>query len=641
MSAPLAKLLSSRERAFLKQAVSAVQRGVARREPAMARRLSRYVRRLHDAFRAYCVNENRPALRRALRVINDDLVGERLPLRVVLRVPSQMQRAYRDLFHAELTDDPRLLRRALRLLDKFIEDELNCFANRLEHTEQARLREAEKRHIDFFANTIFPAFLATSRGRIQTVNDAFLRLFGRKMKTAKSKTVCQMLAMIGVDRRSIRAYWKRVREDGYAREMPIAACLGDDKRVFLQISSTYTRSPQGRINGLQGMIHDVTSRTLLAQQLERTVRDLEDQTRAVQHYNNRLKAVFDASPAGLIFVTNAGAISNINPVAAEAVGFCITDEAEGAPAAQLRAFASTNVRDPEGLVEMLDRIDRDPMFHGEGKFELIEPHRHFAFVTLPVLARDDSVQGRLWVLNDTTINVQNAELEEELTHMIIHDLKNPLTAIRGAADVIRLHAGDSEPTIRECAEIASRNIKTMMSMIVDLLDVHRFEKHEVKPELEPVDIDAMLREEVRSLHLIAGERSVSLRLPKPPGLPKVMADANMIKRVLSNLFTNAAKHCDPREGRITVSADLRPDGSVRVSVRDNGEGVAPEHHERIFEKFQQVSGSRGAGSTNMGLGLTFCKMAITSHGGTIGVTSKESRGSTFYFTLPVRPPADE
>ena len=83
-----------------------------------ARAAGSAVRRLHDAFRAYCVDENRPALRRTLRAVNADLVEERFPLSVVLRVPSQMQRAYRDLFYAELTDDARLLRRGLRLLDK-------------------------------------------------------------------------------------------------------------------------------------------------------------------------------------------------------------------------------------------------------------------------------------------------------------------------------------------------------------------------------------------------------------------------------------------------------------------------------------------------------------------------------------------
>ena len=115
---------------------------------------------------------------------------------------------------------------------------------------------------------------------------------------------------------------------------------------------------------------------------------------------------------------------------------------------------------------------------------------------------------------------------------------------------------------------------------------------------------------------------------EPP--PELAVDPGVIRRVLQNLLSNAFKFAPP-EGAVRIVLTSSA-GEVRVAVSDNGPGIAPEYHERIFEKFGQVENSQSCLGT--GLGLTFCKMAVEAHGGRIGVVSEVGHGSTFWLALP-------
>ena len=117
----------------------------------------------------------------------------------------------------------------------------------------------------------------------------------------------------------------------------------------------------------------------------------------------------------------------------------------------------------------------------------------------------------------------------------------------------------------------------------------------------------------------------------PPDLPPVSGDRNLLYRTLSNLLINAIKHTS-RRGTITLRGIL-DNNEIRVQVEDSGQGIPEEYLESIFEKFGQVENRQRSGT---GLGLTFCKMAVESHGGRIWVESEEGKGSHFIFTLPLK-----
>jgi signal transduction histidine kinase len=224
-------------------------------------------------------------------------------------------------------------------------------------------------------------------------------------------------------------------------------------------------------------------------------------------------------------------------------------------------------------------------------------------------------------------------LRDSLTHMIAHDMKSPLCGIQMTLELIEPLLPASDPGAAGLLVGAKASVATIIEMINQMLDVSRMEAGVLKPELAPGDIADTVRAAVDALRINAGRRTLSLsaRGPYPAEF-----DAGLLRRVVANLVGNATKFT-PTDGEIRVSVALQGD-VVRVEVADNGLGIAPENHARIFTKFGQVEGAGARAGT--GLGLTFAQMAVEAHGGKIGVESAQGRGSTFWLTLPRRASGD-
>jgi signal transduction histidine kinase len=150
---------------------------------------------------------------------------------------------------------------------------------------------------------------------------------------------------------------------------------------------------------------------------------------------------------------------------------------------------------------------------------------------------------------------------------------------------------------------------------------------EMKLQREPCDLDALTRAVLATTQPLPGNRTVTLDAPE--SCLTVTADVGLIRRVLQNLLSNALKYT-PVGGDVRIV--ITPSHSeVRVAVTDTGPGIAPEYHQRIFEKFGQVEDRTNRVGT--GLGLAFCKLAVEAHGGRIGVESEVGKGSTFWLAL--------
>jgi two-component system, NtrC family, sensor histidine kinase KinB len=219
----------------------------------------------------------------------------------------------------------------------------------------------------------------------------------------------------------------------------------------------------------------------------------------------------------------------------------------------------------------------------------------------------------------------------------VHDLRNPLSALTANIELIGKTLNnpayaDAPPRFVTGARTAG---KRMMDMIDDLLNVSRFEAGELRPTLAPVYLPTLLSEQLDGFQSQAEREGKVLAVFAPPELPTVLADAGLIGRVIDNLVSNALKYTETG-GQVEVVASQR-DHIVEVAVRDNGQGIPPEYHSRIFDKFVQVTDESGQPlRKGTGLGLAFCRLAVLAHGGQIRVESERGQGSTFAFSLPLQ-----
>jgi len=223
------------------------------------------------------------------------------------------------------------------------------------------------------------------------------------------------------------------------------------------------------------------------------------------------------------------------------------------------------------------------------------------------------------------------QLRDDLVHLIVHDLRSPLSAILAYLQLIKLDAGDQlNPEVAESINEANKVAVTMSEMVSDLLDVSRLEAGQMPLTPTEVDFSALILEAMASVRSAA--QRVEVRFEPPPQPVRVFCDQAVMKRVIANLVANAVKFTHgPGEVRVRLTAD--PVG-VTLEVTDNGPGIPAPYQQKIFEKFGQVEATRQGGQRSSGLGLTFCKLSVEAHGGRIGVESEVGKGSTFWFTLP-------
>jgi signal transduction histidine kinase len=228
---------------------------------------------------------------------------------------------------------------------------------------------------------------------------------------------------------------------------------------------------------------------------------------------------------------------------------------------------------------------------------------------------------------------QLERLRDDLTGMIVHDLRTPLTSLLTGMQSVPL-LGDLNPDQAEMVETAIQGGQTLLGLINDLLDVGKMEDGSLSLDYAELRADALTGEAARQVAFLAAAKGLTLAQDVPAGLPPFRGDEDKLRRVLVNLLGNAIKFT-PSGGTVTLSARAGDEpGWVTFSVRDTGEGIPQDAFARIFERFGQVESRKAGRKMSTGLGLTFCKLAVEAHGGRIWVESVLGEGSTFSFTIP-------
>jgi len=221
-------------------------------------------------------------------------------------------------------------------------------------------------------------------------------------------------------------------------------------------------------------------------------------------------------------------------------------------------------------------------------------------------------------------------LKDEFIAIVSHELRTPLTSVYGAAMTLEKHQLDDERR-HELLEIVTTEAARLSRLLDDILWVSRLDSGRVRPHITPVEPLPLTQEVVDATrtHLPEG---LELELVRDSPLPQVAADSDKLRQVLVNLVENAVKYS--RSGCIQVRLAAYY-GNVRFSVRDEGPGIPPGQHERIFEKFYRLDPHMTQGVGGTGLGLYICRELVEGMKGDIWVESTLGEGSTFSFELPV------
>jgi signal transduction histidine kinase len=228
---------------------------------------------------------------------------------------------------------------------------------------------------------------------------------------------------------------------------------------------------------------------------------------------------------------------------------------------------------------------------------------------------------------------------DDLTHMIIHDLRTPLNSVMMGMQALEV-VGDLNEAQREMLGITMKGGRNLVEIINDLLDISKMEGGALQLERREIEPAALIEAALEQVAALASAKNLTLTAGLEPGLPPVMADEAKLLRILVNLLSNALKFT-PSGGTVTITVRTDNAGpSLLFSVTDTGEGIPSEAFGRIFEKFGQVESRQGGRAMSTGLGLTFCKLAVEAHGGHIGVESTPGQGSTFSFTIPLPSPPE-
>jgi len=334
----------------------------------------------------------------------------------------------------------------------------------------------------------------------------------------------------------------------------------------------------------------------------------------------RLAAILTSTTDAVLVTDRDDRVLLVNPAAERAFGIAAD------------AVVGQKVDEAE-LAPVLARLFEEPLSSSEsltGEVPLPDGRTLYASVST-LLSADGERIGRVAVMRDVTYFKELDEMKSEFVATVSHDLRAPLTFMRGYATMLPM-VGELDDKQREYVEKILHGVGQMGGLIDDLLDLGRIEAG-VGLERKPCHLGVVLVEAVDGMRARAAAKGLTLRLEPVEGAVVIAGDAAWLRQAISNLVDNAIKYT-PSSGTVTVGLAVRND-QVVIRVSDTGIGIALDDQVRLFEKFYRVKRRDTVGIKGTGLGLAIVKSIVERHGGKVWVESELDQGSTFYAGLPI------
>jgi signal transduction histidine kinase/HAMP domain-containing protein len=335
----------------------------------------------------------------------------------------------------------------------------------------------------------------------------------------------------------------------------------------------------------------------------------------------RLAAVLASTPDPVLVIDQQNCLLLSNPAAWRVLGLGVEWE-DGLPIEQI-------IQHKE-LLELLESAAEEKR---AAEVDLGEDRAFYA-IAAPVLAEGHRV-GRVCILRDITYFKELDALKSEFVATVSHDLRSPLTLMRGYATMLEMVGELNEQQSNYVRRIVS-GVESMSRLVSNLLDLGRIEAG-IGLQLEMVPVHDIVDRVVGALQLQATQKRIALTAHIPEHtIPLIEADQALLQQSLHNLVENAIKYTEPG-GQVSVRLSTRPDSLV-FAVTDTGIGIAPVDQPRLFEKFFRGVQQGPKKSGGSGLGLAIVKSVVERHGGQVWVESQLGKGSTFYISIPLRQP---
>lgn len=361
-------------------------------------------------------------------------------------------------------------------------------------------------------------------------------------------------------------------------------------------------------------------------ELARSVNDMADRfradLRALVEKSEQLSIVFENMADGVLITDDLGRVIRVNPTAARMLNVD-PEKSIG------RSYAE--------VVRHYQLIDLWQTCRSEGSEAVaaVDVSRNLFLQAFVTPFEEDGTRGYLVILQDLTQVRFLQTVRRDFISNISHELRTPLAAIRAIVETLQDGALEEPQVAQRFLQRAEGELDTMTQMVEELLELARIESGEVPLRMTATRISDLVSAPLERLASLAEREGIALSVDIPDDLPSVLADAERMQRVVSNLVHNAIKFT-PSGGSIHLSAYVErvPETAVVIQVQDSGVGVPRQDQERIFERFYKSDRARTRHTGGTGLGLAIAKHMVEAHGGRIWMTGKEGKGSTFYFTIP-------
>jgi len=373
---------------------------------------------------------------------------------------------------------------------------------------------------------------------------------------------------------------------------------------------------------------EIAERRRTQEQLQMTVGEIERaQTKA--------RAILDATTDSMLLITPQETIIAVNwsfcrnffgKHPREVVGHTLQD--------YQKEFEQV-FQDPAEFQQLIRNSIQDAEQYSTNIIVQATPRRReLQIVSTPVRTSTNEFVGRLYVFHDVTKEREVDRLRTEFLSMVSHEMRTPLTSIKGYVDLLQTNAvGPVNNDQREFLDIIKTNTDRLVNLITDLLDLSRIEAGHLELKQESVDLGLLIRQVVNTLRPIIDAKQQHIAFDIASNATLAYVDKDRVNQILTNLISNSSKY-SPVNGHIAIAAHPENLQQIRVDIKDDGIGISDKDQAQLFSRFYRTNNPVTQEIDGTGLGLVITRSLVELHGGRISVTSTLGQGSTFSFTLP-------